>query len=145
MPYLRLYSQDLPIDQKRVIAQKLIEITLRSLHLRPDQRNQITIQFLRRPSGPSEGTLLRFLRTTPTSADVTLEVIGHNLTESVRKVFAEEADSMLAHLLPANRGNRIAHLLSLKRDKPSRLALQFSELNPAVSEPFLATPESWAA
>jgi hypothetical protein len=30
MPYLRLYSRDVSIEQKRVIAQKLIEVTLRT-------------------------------------------------------------------------------------------------------------------
>ena len=45
MPYLRVYSQAVPIEQKRVIAEKLIEITLRTFHLRAQERNRITIQF----------------------------------------------------------------------------------------------------
>lgn len=30
MPYLRLYSRELPLDKKRVIAEMLIEIALRA-------------------------------------------------------------------------------------------------------------------
>jgi hypothetical protein len=45
MPYLPLYSLDVAIE-KRLIAQKLIEITHRSLHLRPEERYRIPIHFI---------------------------------------------------------------------------------------------------
>jgi hypothetical protein len=42
MPYLRLYSRDMPIDEKRLIAQKLIEITRRTFNMPSEKPNRIT-------------------------------------------------------------------------------------------------------
>ena len=128
MPYVRVYSQAVPIEQKRVIGEKLIEITLRTFHLRPQERNRITIQFQAIPRG----------------SDFTLEVIGHDLTEEKRKAFAEEASAMLARLVPVKPRSRIARLLGIKWNAPRQVVLEFDELNPAISHPFVA-PERRAA
>ena len=88
MPYLRLYARDLPIQEKRVLAQKLIEITLRTFKLRAHQRYQTSVQFIT-TSHASEVDGLQ--GTIPRGADFTLEVIGHNLTEEKKRAFSEEA------------------------------------------------------
>ena len=46
MPYLRLYSQDVSLEQKRVIARKFIDVSMHALQLRPEDRHRITIQFV---------------------------------------------------------------------------------------------------
>ena len=138
MPYLRLYSRHLPIEQKRVIAEKLIEITLRSFRLRAAARYQTSIQFI---------TLLQVCGvdglqpSIPGDADFILEVLGHGLTEDKKRAFAEEATAMLTHLVPMKPRSRIARLLGVKADTPRQIALQFSELSPAISDPFVVDPE----
>ena len=140
MPYLRLYARDLPIEQKRVIAQKLIQITLRTFHLRPDQRYRTSIQFITRSqavNGPKPAI--------PRGADFTLEVMGHNLTEEKKRAFAEEAAAMLTPLVPVKLRKRIARLLGIKADSTRQIALQFNELSPAISDPFVVDPQRRAA
>lgn len=120
MPYLRLYSRDMPIDEKRLIAQKLIEITRRTFNMPPEKPNRITIQFI------------------PRDADFTLEVTAHDLTEGKKRAFAEEAVPLLAHLEPVKPRSRIARLLGVKSDTPRQLALQFNE--PSGEEPSMGDP-----
>ena len=138
MPYLRLYSRDVPIDQKRVIAQKLIEITLRAFQLRGEDRNRITIQFIPLPQPWTIDGLKPLIAR---DADATLEVRAHDLTEGKKKAFAEEAIAMLAHLIPAKPRGRIARLLGIQARRPRQVALQFNELSPAISDPFVVDAE----
>jgi hypothetical protein len=142
MPYLRLYSQAVPVEQKRVIAQKLIEITLRTFHLRAEERNRITIQFIALPEVHGIDDLYRAI---PRRADFTLEVIGHDLTEAKKKAFAKDAAAMLAQLPSVKPRNRIARMLGIKLDAPRQVALQFNELSPAISDPFVLDVERRAA
>jgi hypothetical protein len=130
MPYLRVRSQALPIDQKRVMAQKLIEITLHAFHLRAEERNQITIQFI--SQAPADGNDLK-------DADFTLEVIGHDLTEEKKAAFTEETTGMISHLMPHKPRGLIARLLRAKADTHGQISLQFQELSPAISDPFVVT------
>jgi hypothetical protein len=129
MPYLRIYSPTVPIEQKRIIAEKLIEITLRTFQLRAQERNRITIQFQAIPRG----------------SDFMLEVIGHDLSGEKRKAFAEEACQMLTGLVPVKPRSRIARLLGIQWNAPRQVVLQFDELSPAISDPFVADRERWAA
>src|ERR1035438_34207 len=108
MPYLRLYARDLPIEQKRVIAQKLIEITLQTFKLGANQRYQTSIQFITRLVSGVDGLGAAI----PHGADVTLKVIGHNLTEEKKRAFAEEAAAMLTPMAPVRLGSRIARMRS---------------------------------
>jgi len=142
MPYLRLYSPDIPVAQKQVIAQKLIEITLRAFHLRATERNRITIQFITLPEVHGIDDLYRAI---PRRADFTLEVLGHDLTERKKKAFAEAAVTTLAHLMPAKPRSRFARLLGMKADAPRQVALQFNELSRAISDPFVLDTERRAA
>ena len=142
MPYLRLYSRNVSIEPKRVIAQKLIETTLRTFHLRPEERTQVTIQFIppRQVSG-IDGSQPAI----PRGADFMLEVMAHDLTEAKKRAFAEEAAAMLTQLLPTKTRSRIARLLGIKADHPRQIARKFDELSPAISDPFFLDPERRAA
>jgi hypothetical protein len=135
MPYLRLYSREeiVAIEQKRVITQKLIEITLRSFHLARKESNRITIQFIAATQesgghGPQSAI--------PRGADLMLEVMAHHLTENEKRGFAEEVIAVLPQLIPTRIPTRIAHLLGIRADPRRYVALQFNELSPAVSDPW---------
>jgi hypothetical protein len=136
MPYLRVRSQALPIDQKRVMAQKLIEITLHAFHLRAEERNQITIQFISQE--PACGSDVK-------DADFMLEVIGHGLTEEKKAAFTEETAGMITDVLPVKPKGLIARLLGAKPKTHRQIALQFHELSPAISDPFVVHPLRHAA
>ena len=142
MPYLRLYSRQLPIEQKRVIAEQLIEITLRAFHLRTADRYQTSIQFITLPRMRGIDGVDPSI---PRDADFTLEVLGHGLTEEKKRALAEEAPAALTHWVPAKPWSRIAHLFGIKLDKPQPIALQFHELSPAISDPFVVHSERLAA
>jgi hypothetical protein len=142
MPYLRLYSRDVPVEEKRAIAQKLIQITLRSFQLGPEERNRITIQFI---SPPQVGGVFGSQPAIPRGADAMLEVKAHDLTEAKKRAFAEEAAAMLAQLLPTKARSRIARLLRIKAVSTRQIALQFDELSRAISDPFVVDSERPAA
>ena len=139
MPYLRLYARKLPIEQRRVIARNLIEITLRTLKLRPDQRYQTTVQFITVPRAGCGGGFLA----SACEADFTLEVLGRGLTEQQKRAFAEDATAMLRQVEPANPWSRFVRLL--RGEGAHQVAFQFSELSPAVSEPFVVRSQYIAA
>lgn len=142
MPYLRLYARDLPTEQRRVIAQKLIEITLRTFQLRADQRYQTSIQFI---TQPQLSVVDEPQAAVPREGEFTPEVLGHNLTKGKKRAFAEEAAAMLAHVAPMKPRNRIARLLGIKAKPAQQICFQFNELNPAISDPFLVDPQPRAA
>jgi hypothetical protein len=134
VPYLRLYARDLQTEQKRVIAEKLIEITLRTFQLHADQRYQTSIQFITQPQvSGADGRQAAV----PHDGDFTLEVIGHNLTEEKKRAFAKEAAAMFTHFAPMKPRNRIARLLGIKAKSPQQICLQFNELSPAISDPIV--------
>ena len=142
MPYLRLYARDLSIEQKRDIAQKLIEITLRTFNLQADQRYRTTIQFITLPGvagvdGPDSAT--------KRDPGLILEVLGHDLTEGRKRAFTKEATAMLTRLVPMKPWSRFARLLGIEVDSSRQVALQFNELSLAVSDPFVAEPRRQAA
>ncbi len=136
MPYLRVLSPALPIDQKRVMAQKLIEITLQAFRLRAEERSQITIQFISQASSHGDDV---------NDADLTLEVIGHDLTDDKKAAFTEQTTGMIAHVMPLKPKGLIARLLGAKADVHRQIALQFHELSPGVSDPFVVYPLRRAA
>ena len=138
MPYLRLYSQDVPIDQKRVIAQKLIEITMHAFHLRPEERNRITIQFV--PLSrlfEVESLQPAISREVPRDVDVMLEVMGHDMTGRKKNEFTDALAAMSDHLMPVKPVSRIGRLLGFGEVAPRQIALQFKELSPAISDLFV--------
>ena len=141
MPYLRLYARELPIERKRVIALELIDITLRTLKLRADQRYQTSVQFVTQPQVCGDDPQVEI----PRGTDFVLEVSGHDLTEEKKRAFAREAAAMLRHFAPAKLSSRIARVLGTKANSSQQIALQFNELSPATSDPFLVDSQPWAA
>lgn len=129
MPYLLVRSQALPIDQKRIVAQKLIEITLHAFHLRAEERSQITIQFISQALAPSNDL---------GGATFTVEVIGHGLTDEKKAAFTEETSGMIAHLMPLKPKGLLARLLGSKANAQRQVALQFHELSATTSRPYAA-------
>lgn len=139
MPYLRLYLPEALSEQKRFIGQNLIDITLRTFHLRPEERYQISIEFISLRAANNLGP------ETPRGADFMLEVVGHDLTEGKKRAFTEEASALLTPLLPLKSKSRMARLLGIKPNLSRQVAFQFGELSPAISEPFVVHPGSEAA
>ena len=86
MPYLRLYCSEIPIAQKRVIARKLIDITLRTFALRREDRARMIVQF------QELWKVNRTHESQPVSQqdDCILEVNADGLTDEKKKAFAEE-------------------------------------------------------
>lgn len=111
MPYLRVYSRGLPIEKKRIIAQRLlIEITLHTFQLPPGQRNQVPLEFVTEsPLDRLDGHAL-----IPGDADFKLEVIIHHLSESGKRAFGEEAVSTFAELGRPTIWERIAGTVGVK-------------------------------
>lgn len=133
MPYLRVYSRGLPIEKKRVIAQKLMEITLRTFQLPPEQRNRMTVQFV----SESQTDGLDGQPLVPRGADFKLEVLIHHPTESGKRAFGKEVASTFADLARPTRWRRISSKLGLSSASTPRIVFQFNELSPAVSDPFV--------
>src|ERR1700733_8495351 len=127
MPYLRLYSSEMTIQQKRLLAQRLTDITLRTLQLRSDQKNLITIQFVPFPEAAAHKELAAIV---PSGADIAVEVVGHNLTVNKRKAFTDEVSAVLTGLVPAKRVGWIGRLLRREANAARQIALQFNELVP---------------
>jgi hypothetical protein len=127
MPYLRLYSPDVPLKQKRLVAQKLIEITLRAFNLRAEDRHRMNIQFISLP--PLSG-VVGLEPMIPYDTDFFLEVNDHDLTEEKKRAFAEEVTSILPWALAAKPPSRFARLLRIKANVSHQVGLHFNELNP---------------
>jgi hypothetical protein len=81
----------------------------------------------------------------PRNPDVTLEVLGHSLTEEKKRAFAEEAPAILADLAPIKPWSRIARMFGIKANQPQPVALQFHELSTAISDAFLVCSDRLAA
>jgi hypothetical protein len=138
MPYLRLHLPEVSIEQKRVIAHELIDITLRSFRLRRADRYQISIEFVSQPHSHAWPSSRR-------GANFTMEVLGHNLTEAQKRTFSEAATAMLEHVLPQKAQRRIARLFGIHVEPLRKVDFHFGELSPAISEPFVMHAGSTAA
>lgn len=140
MPYLRLHLPKVTIEQKRVIAHKLIEATMRAFRLGPEERFNVSVEFISNPSAAE-----RIERSGGRNADCIFEVMGHDLTEAKKKAFEREVSAVVTPLLPSKSTMKIARLLGVKPDASRQIAFQFDELSPAISEPFVVHPSSQAA
>jgi hypothetical protein len=116
MPYLRLYLPEISIAQKRHVAQKLIDLTLRASRRRRHwDREQITIQFLPQSQSRQRG-------------ECRVEVLGHNLTSVDQRAFTEEVGPMLIRSLHLNVKNRLAWLMGIETKLSPRVDVHFHEL-----------------
>ena len=141
MPYLRLHLPKVPIQQKRVIAQKLIEVTMRTFRLRPEERYQVSVEFISEREPRAIDGLAGWRAP---DADCVFEVMGHNLTEETKRAFGAEAAAVLTPFLPPKLRMRVAGLLGMKPSASRQIEFQFGELSPAVSEPFVVH-SAWKA
>jgi hypothetical protein len=130
------------VEQKRFIAQTLIELTLRAFHLSSKDRSQISVEFV---SHSREHAANRIWPSPQREANCLLEVLGHGLTEEQQRTFLEEATAMLPQILPGKSKGRLSRLLGIKAEAHRRIAFQFGELSPAVSEPYVVHTGSLAA
>jgi hypothetical protein len=126
MPYLRIFSPYVPLAQKRLIAQKLIEITSRAFELRAEDRHRINIQFILLPRLCSVTGLEPVV---PRDADFFLEVKAQGLTEEKKRAFAEEVTPMLAQLQATKPRTWFTRMLGI-RPISRQVALLFNEAIP---------------
>ena len=124
MPYLRLYSRDVPLVEKRLLAQKLIAITLQAFHLRPEERDTITIQFLPRTAHAGQNAPGK----RSTVLEVMLEVSDHDLTVEKVTAFVRQATPLLQTSAAASNRGPISRLLG-RADESRQVTFQFSEMN----------------
>jgi len=142
MPYLRLHLPKMPIEQKRIIAHKLIEATMQAFRLHPQERYNVSVEFISEPNSSAANGIGRSRRH---DADCIFEVMGHDLTEAKKKAFTDEIAAVVTPLLPSKSTMWIARLLGVKPDLSRQIAFQFEELSPAISDPFVAYQGSKAA
>jgi hypothetical protein len=122
VPYIRLYSQLLSLPSKRSIAQKLISITERTFHLRPEECGNINVQFLPPPSRDSDETSEESPSET---ADVFVEVSDRYLTPEKITAFVEASAPMLSGSVLTSESRRFARMLGLEADTCLQIAFQF--------------------
>jgi hypothetical protein len=129
------------MQQKRILAQNLIQITLHAFRLRAEDRYRVSVEFV-------SSSRLRLVNPsrplTSSNTDCTLEVMGHDMSEEIKRAFTQQARALLARLLPPKE-DLFLRALRIKPDSSLQIAIQFGELNPAVSEPFVVHPHSHAA
>jgi phenylpyruvate tautomerase PptA (4-oxalocrotonate tautomerase family) len=142
MPYLRLHLPKVPIEQKRMLAKRLIEATMRAFRLRDDERYNVSVEFVSERNSSRAGRTVVSLRR---EADCLFEVMGHDLTEAKKKAFAKEVAALVTPLLPSKPPLWIVRLLGGKPAESRQIAFQFGELNPTINEPFVVHPSSRAA
>ncbi len=123
MPYIRLYSRDISLGEKRSLADKLISIALSAFQLRPEERYKISIQFVPRSLSPSRiDSLFRSDR-----AAAVLEVCDPNLTVQNITSFVEAATPVLGESTVIGPARRMARILGLEPEPVRQIAFQFNE------------------
>jgi phenylpyruvate tautomerase PptA (4-oxalocrotonate tautomerase family) len=111
MPYLRLYSPELSLDQKRRIARELTEAMMKILHQKEDERYWCTLQFV--PYRLEDFAVGGRLAYDSMQADYYLEYGDHHLTQERREKIAQGLTPLLAELL------------DLKPTETHRIQIQF--------------------
>ncbi len=130
MPYMRLYSKDISLQEKRVLAEKLISIALHAFQLSPKDRYKISIQFVPRSLSPAAiDSLFR-----SESAAAVLEVCDPRLTVHHVSSFVEAATPVLGESAVVRRAHRMARMLGLNPDPARQIAFQFNETSSASSD-----------
>jgi hypothetical protein len=132
MPYIRLYSRDVLLHEKRWIAQRLISITQRSFHLLPENADNITIQFLPRHKSPAMIEAPEDSSAQP--PEIMLEVSSEELPEEAVSSFVEAAAPMLSHSAAVGRRGHLARMLRMGANETRQIAFQFKQLNSRISE-----------
>ena len=134
MPYIRVYLPKASVDDRRFIARKLIDVTLRTFHLRADERHRISVEFV--SSSPARWADY-LVHEAEDREDFMVEVMAHELSEERERAFSNAAAAVLDEFLTFRWQSRIARLLGINMHAHPKIAFRFGELNPAVSEPFV--------
>jgi hypothetical protein len=137
-----VYFPEASIEKRRFIAQKFIDVTLRSFRLRAEDRHCISVEFISTSPVRRENHIPP---TTENGDDLMVEVIGHDLTEERKHAFSGEAAAVLDEFFTPRWQNRITRFFGIETHTAPKIAFRFGELNPAVSEPFVVHPSSLAA
>jgi hypothetical protein len=118
MPHIRVYSHEMPLEQKRVVGQELISIALRAFQLRPEDRDKINVQFMP----------LRAADCSRYSADaaVLVEVSDQFLSAGRISDFVSAAREMLSNSPAVKPPSRIARWFGSEADPMRQIAFQFN-------------------
>jgi phenylpyruvate tautomerase PptA (4-oxalocrotonate tautomerase family) len=124
LPYLRLYCSEIPVEQKRVIARHLMDITLRTFALRREDRRRMIVQFkeLWQANKAADSTCVN------QKDDCILDVNADGLTDEKKRAFADEATPMLARSLHREPESRLARFLGFKAEPTRQITIQFNDL-----------------
>ncbi len=123
MPYLRLYSREVSLAEKRMLAEKLIRITLGAFQLQPDERSNITVQFV--PRHFAAGSVDSAFSADEPSA--VLEISHQHLTVHKIQALVEAAMPVLQESAAVPRPGRIARMLHMHADPARQIGFQFNE------------------
>jgi phenylpyruvate tautomerase PptA (4-oxalocrotonate tautomerase family) len=116
MPFLRFYSPELPVEQKRLMAQELTEAVLRALHLPDQARDWTTVQFV--PFRSEDFAVAGRLMSDTDRPDYHLEFTDRGLNRTKK-------EALVRILTPL-----LARLLDLPPDETDRINIQFNEYHP---------------
>jgi hypothetical protein len=141
MPYFRLYSRELSLAEKRILAETLIAIALSAFRLRPDERHQITIQFMPRSMSPARFDQL-FRKGEKTAV---LEVSDHGLTVEKITAFVEAATRLLSESGAVKHRGRFARMLGWEMDPARQIAFQFNDTGSLAGSASASGLPEWAA
>ena len=115
MPYIRLYSREVPLAEKRVLAEKLIRITLGAFQLGPEERSNTTVQFVPRQLASGSFDVV-FSGDEPAAV---LEVSHHDLTVHKIQALVDAATPMLRESTVVPRPGRSANAAHAGRCRPA--------------------------
>jgi hypothetical protein len=121
MPYIRLYSRDMSLAEKRVVAEKLISIALNAFQLAPEERYRISVQFMPRHFSRAAADEL------PSEAEAVLEVSDYHLTVHTIASFVDAATPMLSQSAVVKPPSRLARWLGMEPDPAKQIAFQFTD------------------
>jgi hypothetical protein len=140
MPYIRLYSREVSLEEKRSLAGKLIAITLNALKLRPEERDRITIQFIPRCLSPRNvDELFR-----SEQAAAVLEVSDRDLTPRKINAFVDAATPILSQSAVVGRSRRIARVLGIAPEPSRQIAFQFNQTSSPATNAKRDKSSAWA-
>jgi hypothetical protein len=123
MPYIRLYSREVSLAEKRMLAEKLIRITLGAFQLGPEERSNTTVQFV--PRDLASGSFDSAFNADEPSA--VLEVSHHDLTVHKIQALVEAATPVLQQSAAVPHPGRIARMLHVQADPARQVGFQFNE------------------
>jgi hypothetical protein len=123
MPYIRLYSREVSLAEKRTLAEKLIRLTLGAFQLRPEERANTTVQFV--PRQLAAGSFDSAFSADEPSA--VLEISHHDLTVHKIQALVEAATPLLQESAAVPRPGRIARMLHMQADPARQIGFQFNK------------------